>query len=158
MPENPQWDSVRASKIVSAHLGLDGAALPILHALQDEFGFVPDEAIPVIASALNLSRAEVHGIVTFYHDFRSKLAGRHVLKLCRAEACQSMGGPALAEELLRREGLEWGETTPDGALTIEAVYCLGLCACAPAALYDGEPIARMNLATLESLSQEARQA
>jgi formate dehydrogenase subunit gamma len=158
MPENPQWDCARASEIVSTHAGRDGAALPILHALQDEFGFVSDEAIPIIASALNLSRAEVHGIVTFYHDFRSKPAGRHILKLCRAEACQSMGGLDLSEELLRREGLQWGETTPDGALTIEAVYCLGLCACAPAALYDGEPIARLNHAALESLSREAHQA
>lgn len=158
MAVSPQWDSARASEIVSAHAGRDGAALPILHALQDEFGFISDEAIPIIASALNLSRAEVHGIVTFYHDFRSRPAGRHVLKLCRAEACQSMGAVKLSEEFLRHEGLHWGETTQDGALTIEAVYCLGLCACAPAAHYDGEPIARLTHATLEALAREARQA
>jgi len=158
MAENPQWDSARAREIVSAHAGRDGAALPILHALQDEFGFISEEAIPMVASALNLSRAEVHGIVTFYHDFRSKPAGRHVLKLCRAEACQSMGCATLSEEFLRREGLQWGETTQDGALTVEAVYCLGLCACAPAAHYDGEPVARLNHAILEALAREARQA
>jgi formate dehydrogenase subunit gamma len=110
----------------------------------------------LVSSALNLSRAEVHGIVTFYHDFRRKPGGRHVLKICRAEACQAMGSPRLSDELLRREGVEWGGTTPDGALTIEGVYCLGLCACAPAALYDGEPIARLNRDLLEAMSTEAR--
>lgn len=158
MPQPIQWDSARAGEIVAAHIHRDGAALPILHALQEEFGFVADEAIPLIASALNLSRAEVHGIVTFYHDFRREPAGRHVLKLCRAEACQSMGAPRIAQQLLEREGVEWGETTADGALTIKAVYCLGLCACAPAALYDGEPVARLDEATLATLSREARQA
>ena len=156
MPKPAQWDSTRAGEIVAAHAHLDGPALPILHALQEEFGFIDDEAVPLIASALNLSRAEIHGVVTFYHDFRRKPAGRHVLKICRAEACQAMGGPALSDEMLRREGLEWGETTPDGALTIEAVYCLGLCACAPAALYDGEPVARLNRDLLEAMATEAR--
>jgi formate dehydrogenase subunit gamma len=157
MAQYAQWDSARASEIVTAHAGCDGAALPILHALQGEFGFVSEEAIPLIASTLNLSRAEVHGVVTFYHDFRRKPSGHHVLKLCRAEACQSMGASSLSEAFLRREGLEWGETTADGALTIEAVYCLGLCACAPAALYDGEPVARLKQETLEALSRKARQ-
>lgn len=158
MPKHAQWDSDRASEIVAAHAHLDGPALPILHALQEEFGFIADEAIPLIASALNLSRAEVHGTVTFYHDFRRRPAGRHVLKLCRAEACQSMGGPRLSDELLRREGVEWGGTTADGSLTVEAVYCLGLCACAPSALYDGEPVARLDRSILESLCAEARRA
>ena len=157
MTPHAQWDSTRASEIVTAHAGCDGATLPILHALQEEFGYVSDEAIPLIASALNLSRAEIHGVVTFYHDFRRKPSGRHVLKLCRAEACQSMGGPALADTLLQHEGLAWGETTADGTLTIEAVYCLGLCACAPAALYDGEPVARLNRDLVEALSREALQ-
>ena len=158
MPKLPQWDSVRASEIVAAHAHLDGPALPILHALQEEFGFIDDEAVPLMALALNLSRAEIHGVVTFYHDFRRKPAGRHVLKICRAEACQAMGAPALSDEMLRREGLEWGETTPDGALTIEGVYCLGLCACAPAALYDGEPVARLDGSILEGVAREARRA
>jgi len=158
MTRDAQWDNAHASRIVAAHASLDGAALPILHALQEEFGFISDEAIPLIASALNISRAEVHGIVTFYHDFRREPAGRHVLKLCRSEACQSMGGAHLSEEVLRREGLDWGGTTADGALTIEPVYCLGLCACGPAALYDGEPIARLDGTIAESLCREARQA
>ncbi|RDI58827.1 formate dehydrogenase subunit gamma [Microvirga subterranea] len=158
MPQPVQWDIARASEIVEAHTHRDGAALPVLHALQEEFGFVADEAIPLIASALNLSRAEVRGIVTFYHDFRRQPPGRHVLKLCRAEACQSMGAPRLARQILEQEGVDWGGTTADGALTIEAVYCLGLCVCAPAALYDGEPVARLDATTLATLSREARQA
>jgi formate dehydrogenase subunit gamma len=158
MAQFAQWDSLRASEIVTAHAGCDGATLPILHALQEEFGFVSEDAIPLIASALNLSRAEVHGVVTFYHDFRHKPPGRHILKLCRAEACQAMGGSALADALLRREGVEWGGTTPDGALTVEPVYCLGLCACAPASLYDGEPVGRLDGDILESLVREARGA
>jgi len=158
MPKPAQWDSARAEQIVAAHAGLDGPALPILHALQEEFGFIAEEAVPLVASALNLSRAEVHGIVTFYHDFRRRPGGRHVLKICRAEACQAMGISELSAELLQREGVNWGATTPDGALTIEAVYCLGLCACAPAALYDGEPVARLDRGILEGVAREARGA
>jgi formate dehydrogenase subunit gamma len=156
MAKSTHWDSKLANEVIAAHASLDGAALPILHALQDEFGYVPDEAVPLVAQALNLSRAEVHGIVTFYYDFRREPAGRHVLKLCRAEACQSMNGPKIAEELLQKLGIGWGETTLDLSLTIEGVYCLGLCACAPSALYDGEPIGRLNRETLEAVMQEAR--
>ena len=110
--------------------------------------------MPFIAEALNLTRAEVHGVVSFYHDFRDKPAGRHVLKLCRAEACQSMNSEALARQVLDRFGLDWGETTPDGRVTVEATYCLGLCACAPSAMLDGEPMARL---TPQSIDEIARQ-
>jgi formate dehydrogenase subunit gamma len=110
--------------------------------------------VPLIADALNLTRAEVHGVVSFYHDFRDKPAGRHVLKLCRAEACQSMNGEALARQVLDRFGLDWGDTTPDGRVTVEATYCLGLCACAPSAMLDGEPMARL---TPQSVDEIARQ-
>jgi formate dehydrogenase subunit gamma len=158
MPKLAQTDLTRVSEIIAAHSPLEGPTVPIFHALQEEFGFIAEEAVPLVASALNLSRAEVHGIVTFYHDFRRKPAGRHVLKICRAEACQAMGSPGLSDEFLRREGVEWGETTPDGALTIEGVYCVGLCACAPAALYDGEPVARLDQGILEGVSREARRA
>jgi len=122
--------------------------LPILHALQEEFGCVPEAAKPLVADALNLTRAEVHGVVTFYHDFRSQPAGRRVLKLCRAEACQAMGGEGVAERLLDRLGISWGETTADGALTVEPVYCLGLCATAPAGLVDGKVVGRLSDARL----------
>ena len=144
------WDAARANDIIDAHAAKPGAALPILHALRDMFGHVPAEAVPMLARALNITRAEAHGIVTFYHDFRSAPAGRHVLKLCRAEACQAMGGAALANGLLARLGIGWGETTADGRLTVEPVYCLGFCACAPAALLDGEPLGRLDAGALMS--------
>lgn len=145
-----------AAEIIAAHATMEGAALPILHALQDEFGCVPKQSEPMIADALNLSRAEVHGVISFYHDFRRTPPGRHVLKLCRAESCQSNGGVELADRLLARLGLDWGGTTADRSLTVEAVYCLGLCACSPSALLDGEPVARLDDAKLETMAAEAR--
>jgi formate dehydrogenase subunit gamma len=137
------WDAESARQIIATHDALEGPLLPILHALQESFGHVPRAAIPLIAEHLNLSRAEVLGVVSFYQDFREAPAGRHVLKLCRAEACQSMGAVALAADVLGRLDLDWGGTTADGALTVEPAFCLGLCACAPAALLDGEPLARL---------------
>lgn len=147
-----------AERIIAQHAALEGAALPILHALQEELGFIPKQAEAMIADALNLSRAEVYGTITFYHDFRRAPAGRHVLKLCRAEACQSNGAAPLAERLLGRLGIEWGGTTPDGAITVEPVYCLGLCPIGPSALLDGEPLARLDDAAMSDLIQEARAA
>lgn len=135
---------------------LEGPLLPILHELQEEFGYVPQECLPVIARELNLSRAEVYGVMSFYHDFREHPAGRHVLKLCRAEACQSMGGDQLAERAKRLLGIDFHQTTPDGAVTLEPVYCLGLCSCAPSAMLDGEVHARVDATDLEALVQEAR--
>ncbi len=145
------WNKGRAEEIIQAHRNTQGAALPILHGLQTEFGFVSEEAIPMIADALNLTRAEIHGIVTFYHDFRREPAGRHVLKLCRAEACQSMGGDALAARVRERLRLGWSETTDDRSVTLEPVYCLGLCACAPAAMLDGRPVGRLDRESLDAL-------
>ena len=151
MPGLEPWNPERGRKIIAAHTALDGAALPILHALQGAFGYIPEDAIPMVADALNLSRAEVFGVVTFYHDFRREKPGRHVLKLCRAEACQSMGGEALAEHAHARLQTEWGRTSVSGAITVEPVFCLGLCACAPAALLDGRPIGRLDAAKLDAL-------
>ncbi len=151
MPHHHPWDATQAEAIIAAHSRQAGAALPILHALQDEFGCVPEAAVPLVADALNLSRAEIHGIVTFYHDFRRTPPARQVLKLCRAEACQSMGGGEIAGNLLRRLGIGWGESTADGSVTVEPVYCLGLCACSPAALLDDEPIGRLTEARLAEL-------
>ncbi|MCG7393817.1 formate dehydrogenase subunit gamma [Microvirga sp. ACRRW] len=156
MPRFVEWDQARAREIIAAHALLDGPVLPIFHALLEEFGYIHEEAISLVASDLNLSRAEIHGTVSFYHDFRRKPAGRHVLKLCRAEACQSMNGPQIARDLLAKLGVDWGETTSDGALTVEPVYCLGLCACAPSALYDGEPIGRLDAERLDAVVREAR--
>lgn len=154
MPKVVAWDEVEADRIIRRHEGREGALLPILHDLQAAFGCIPPAAVPVVARVLNLTRAEVHGVVSFYHDFREQPAGRHVLKICRAEACQSMNGEAVARQALDRFGLDWGGTTPDGRLTIEATYCLGLCACAPSAMLDGEPIGRVGAATLDDISRE----
>jgi formate dehydrogenase subunit gamma len=112
--------------------------LPILHALQERFGCVPAAAVPLVAEALNLSRAEIHGVVSFYHDFRSTPPGRVVVKLCRAEACQAVGSDALSETVESRLGIKLGETTADQRITLEPVYCLGNCACGPSALIDGK--------------------
>ncbi|PWB82502.1 MAG: formate dehydrogenase subunit gamma [Methylocystaceae bacterium] len=150
------WNEARAQEIIAAHLGLEGPALPILHALQEEFGYVPEAAVPQLAKALNVSRAEMHGVVSFYHDFRREPAGRHVLKLCRAEACQSLGSEKIARDFLERLKLEWGQTTNDGSLTVEAVYCLGLCAHSPSALYDGEPIGWVDAEKLDEIAAEAQ--
>jgi formate dehydrogenase subunit gamma len=148
------WNETQAADILKTHEGRDGALLPILHDVQATFGHVPAEAVPFIARALNLSRAEVHGVVSFYHDFRHEPAGRHVLKLCRAEACQSMKGTELADQVLKHFGLDWGGTTPDGRLTVEATYCLGLCASAPSAMLDGELMARLTPDSLHEIARE----
>lgn len=148
--------AARTRAIVADLRFLEGPLLPILHEVQQEFGYVPQEAMPVIAEELNLSRAEVHGVVTFYHDYRDHPAGRHVLKLCRAEACQSMGGDALAERVKALLGIDFHQTTLDGGVTLEPVYCLGLCACAPAAMLDGEVYGRVDDRTAAELVAEAR--
>jgi formate dehydrogenase subunit gamma len=142
--------------IVGALKGLEGPLLPILHEIQAEFGYVPQESLPIIAQELNLSRAEVHGVVTFYHDYRDHPAGRHVLKLCRAEACQSMGGDEIAARVKALLGLDFHQTTLDGAVTLEAVYCLGLCSCAPSAMLDGEVHGRLDADLAAELVAEAR--
>jgi len=146
----------RIRSIVDDLRSLEGPLLPILHEIQEQFGYVPQEALPVISEELNLSRAEVHGVVTFYHDYRDHPAGRHVLKLCRAEACQSMGGDALAERIKTLLGIDFHQTTLDGSVTLEPVYCLGLCACAPAAMLDGEVHGRVDGELAAELVAEAR--
>lgn len=154
MPEMAPWNATRAAEIIAAHAAQPGPMLPILNALQAAFGCVPEQATAVIAEALNLTRAEVHGVITFYHDFRRVPPGRNVLRICRAEACQAMGGADLGVRLLARLGVGWGETTADGQLTVEAVYCLGLCACAPAAMLNGEPLGRLSDANLRAVLAE----
>lgn len=146
------WSAERAEEIIAPHLSREGALLPVLHALQEAFGCIPREAVGLVARALNLSRAEVHGVTSFYHDFSETPRGRLVVKLCRAESCQATGGEAAGRFLLAALGLPsqdpWGGTTADGAVTVEAVYCLGLCAVSPAALIDGEPLGRLDGMTL----------
>jgi formate dehydrogenase subunit gamma len=151
------WSETRASAIISVHIGREGSLLPILHDLQHAFGYVPDEAISLIAGALNETGAEVYGVVTFYHDFRRSLPGRHVLKLCQAEACQACGSNELAARAQAALGIKFGETTPDGRVTLEPIYCLGLCSLSPSAMLDGEIVARVDTARLDELLAETDQ-
>jgi formate dehydrogenase subunit gamma len=148
--------AARTASIVNEMRGMEGPLLPILHSIQEEFGHVPQEVLPVIATGLNLSRADVHGVVSFYHDFRKVPAGRHVLKLCQAESCQAMGSDAIAAALKQKLGIGFHETTKDGAVTLEPVYCLGLCACSPAAMLDGGTIGRLDEDSIEEIVQEVR--
>lgn len=146
----------RTSSVIAEFRGIEGPLLPILHDIQEEFGYVPAESLPVIAEALNMSRAEVHGVVTFYHDYRREPAGRHVLKLCQAEACQSMGSDAVAAKLKQALGIGFHETSRDGSVTLEPVYCLGLCACSPSAMLDGEVIGRVDDETIAEIVEAVR--
>jgi formate dehydrogenase subunit gamma len=155
MPANRQWNAARAADIIASEAGAEGPLLPILHALQAEFGYVDRAAEPMIADALNISRAEVHGVVTFYHDFRPEPAGAHVLRLCRAEACQAAGCEALVDRAERALGTPVGTTAPGGRVTLEAVYCLGLCALAPSAMLDGRVVGRLDASRLDALITEA---
>lgn len=144
------WDEAKAREIIAGLAALEGATLPILHALQDAFGYVDASAVPAIADALNLSRAEVHGTISFYHDFRARPAGRRVVKICRAEACQANGCEELVAELRARHGLD-ADAQNDERLTIETVYCLGNCALGPSALVDGELVGRLDADRLAAL-------
>lgn len=137
--------------VIEAHRSLPGALLPILHGIQDGLGFVPSACVPVIAHELNLSRAEVHGVISFYPHFRSAAPGRHVLQLCRAEACQAMGARRIEQHLRTRLAIGFHETTTDGALTLEPVYCLGNCACAPSLMLDGEVHGRLTIEAIDRL-------
>jgi len=148
--------SQRVEEILDAHDGMEGSLLPILHAIQAAFGHVPQDALPIIAKRLNLGRAEVHGVMSFYHDFREKPAGQHVLKFCRAEACQSMGADRVAAHAQQALGIDWHETTRDGQVTLEPIFCLGLCACAPAAMVDGRLVGRVDEAAVDAIIAEVR--
>jgi len=156
LAEYEPWAASRAAEIIAVHAGQEGATLPILHALQQTFGYVPAQAIPQIAEALNLTRAEVHGIASFYHDFRRAPPGRHVLRLCRAEACQSMGADRLAAEVQARLDVDWHDTTGDGVVTLEPVFCLGLCAVGPSGMLDGKPLGRLDPARVKAALDAVR--
>ena len=143
-------DQVIATAI-ERYRSAEGPLLPILHAVQDELGFIPTDAVPAIAVALGLSRAEVHGVISFYHDFRSEAGGRHCLQICRAEACQAVGSRELERHALDALGIAFGETTEDGRLTLEAVYCLGNCACSPSVRLDDTVHGRVDTARFDAL-------
>jgi formate dehydrogenase subunit gamma len=141
--------SARVAAIVRAHREMPGALLPVLHRIQEEFGYIGADMVPVIASELNLSRAEVHGVISFYHDFRSAPAGRHIIRLCQAESCQAVGATALASYARQRLGIDFGQTTDDGKFTLLPVYCLGNCACSPAMSIDDSLHGRLDPSGLE---------
>jgi formate dehydrogenase subunit gamma len=140
-----------AREVIARELNQEGAALPILHALQREFGYLPEQVLPLVAEALNLSRAEVYGVATFYHDFHLEPRGKHVLTLCQAEACQARDGRALGKQAKQLLGVEWGGTTSDGRVTLERTFCLGLCACAPSAMVDGTVVGRLTPEKLDAI-------
>ena len=142
-------------EIAAAHQGQRGALLPILHAVQEALGCVPPEAIPVLAEELNLSRADVHGVVSFYHDFRSTPAGRTTVRICRGEACQAVGAQRLVNHLQSSRGMALGDTSPDGSVTVEQVFCLGNCSLGPAAQVNGRLQGRLDEARLSAILDEA---
>jgi len=143
------WDRAAVLAIVNALKHQPGALMPILRRIQDDLGWVPSASIPLIASELNLSRAEVHGVVSFYHDFRHAPPGRNVVRLCRAESCQAMGAIALADHARKRLGIDFNATSADGTFTLEPVYCLGNCACSPAVVINGELLGRVTPARFD---------
>ena len=145
----------RVSAICADHAHLEGPMLPILHAVQAEYGYIPEAALQIIAKANGVTRAEVHGTMSFYHDFRTQPAGKTVVKICRAEACQAQGANALADIAKSKLGVDWHGTTPNGAVTLEPVYCLGLCACGPAALVDDKVVGLVDDAKLDAILAEA---
>ena len=150
--------AARLAAIVADHADREGPLLPILHDVQAAFGCVDREAEAQIALELNLSRAEVHGVVSFYHHFRSTAPGHHVLKLCRAEACQAMGSRAIESHVRDRLGIGFNETSADGTVTLEAVYCLGNCACGPSAMLDDRVHGRLSIEVIDHLIDGCREA
>ncbi|MQX34965.1 formate dehydrogenase subunit gamma [Roseospira navarrensis] len=150
------WAEDRARAILAAYAEMPGALLPMLHALQDEFGCIDEDAVPLLADTLNLSRAEVHGVVTFYHDFRRTRPGRHVVKVCRAEACQAVGAESLLDHVKRSLSVDAGGTTADGAVSLQVVYCLGNCALGPAVMIDDVPHGRVSSARFNALTDALR--
>jgi formate dehydrogenase subunit gamma len=156
-PERPSEGNVSAAAIeaiVDEHARRPGALLPLLHALQDRFGYVPEAAVPIVAKGLNLSRAEVHGVITFYHFFRTTKPGKQTLYICRAEACQAMGSRSLEQHVREKLRIDFHETTPDGRFSLEPVYCLGNCACSPAVMIDETVYGRVSHDRIDELLDE----
>ena len=149
--------AVVISRIVRELKAKPGALLPILHGIQEELGYVPEDAVPIIASEMNLTRAEVHGVVTFYHDFRSHPPGRHIVRICQAESCQAAGSAALTAHVKKRMGIDFHQTTADGSCSLEPVYCLGNCALSPSVMVDKEVFGRVTEKRFDEILEEARQ-
>lgn len=148
---NQLQDEQTISQWLQRYRQVPGGLLPLLHGIQGDIGYIPAESVETIAAAMNLSRAEVHGVISFYHDFRSEPAGRHVLQICRAEACQAMGSRALEQHAKDTLGIDYGDTTADGGISLQPVYCLGNCACSPSVRIDDRIHARVDAARLDVL-------
>ena len=144
------------SKIVRELKDRPGALLPILHGIQEELGYIPEDAVPIIAGEMNLTRAEVHGVVTFYHDFRSHPPGRHIVRICQAESCQAAGSAALTDHVRKRLGIQFHQTTSDRACSLEPVYCLGNCALSPSVMVNQEVFGRVTAERFDEILEEAR--
>ena len=161
VPLGLQAAALQTEKIethIAKHKTMPGALLPLLHAIQDDIGYVPEDSYLLISKALSLSVAEVHGVVTFYHHFRRHPVGKHILQICRAESCQAMGSEKLEKDIKAKLGIDYHQTTPDGAITLEPIYCLGNCACSPAVKLDDEVYGRMDTGKMFELISEARAA
>jgi formate dehydrogenase subunit gamma len=150
-----EWSATDAQRVIDAHADLRGPLLPVLHALQERFGYIDRRAVPLVAQRLNLSRADVHGVITFYKDFRSERPGAVQVRVCRAEACQAMGGHELAEHAKRSLGIGFGVTTADQGTTLDQVFCLGNCALAPSVTVDGRLYGRVDRARFDALLRGA---
>ena len=146
------------SRIVGELKSKPGALLPVLHAIQDELGYIPEDAVSIIAAEMNLTRAEVHGVVTFYHDFRSHPPGRHMVRICQAESCQAAGSEGLTAHARKSLGIGFHQTTGDGSCSLEPVYCLGNCALSPSIMVNREVFGRVSEERFDEILLEARQA
>ncbi|WP_456268378.1 formate dehydrogenase subunit gamma [Kushneria sp. AK178] len=153
-PVADAWTPAQLQAVIDAHRSMPGAMLPTLHAIQDRFGFIPDAAVPMIAEALRHTRAEVHGIISFYHHFRTHPPGRSVIQICRAEACQSVGSRRLEAHAKKTLGVDYHQTTPDHEFTLEPVYCLGNCACGPSVRVNDDVYGRMTPEQFDELTDE----
>jgi len=156
MTEIDQASQAKVEQIISALKHKPGALLPILHGVQDSLGYIPDTAISAIASALNQSRAEIHGVISFYHQFRTNPPGKHVIQICRAEACQSMGARELEAHVKQTLGVDFHQTTADREITLEAVYCLGNCACSPSVRVDDQILGRKTTDKFDQLTTQLK--
>jgi formate dehydrogenase subunit gamma len=152
-----EWDRDAVTEVIEQKKSMPGALLPILHGIQDRIGFIPEDAVPQIAKALNLSRAEVHGVISFYHYFRTTAPGKRTIHLCRAESCQAMGSEALEAHIKTRLGIDYHETTADGAFGLEPVYCLGNCACSPSMMIDHEVHGRVTPQSFDAIINELKE-
>lgn len=155
MTERP-WNRDQVRDIVRSLKDRPGALLVVLHGVQDELGYIPSESVPLIAEEMNLSRAEVHGVISFYHYFRETPPGRHTIHLCRAESCQSMNASELESHAKKKLGIDFHQTTRDGVFSLEPVYCLGNCACSPAVMVDHDIFGRVTPERFDEILDEVR--